>query len=73
MHKQDEALRFFERLAFSTCLQNERSALTLLALTNVGPKKSWAKAEKPLLRWIAQTPDHMIHYNGPKFVGPYKR
>ncbi len=22
--------------------------------------------------WIAATPDHMIHFNGPKFVGPYK-
>ena len=22
--------------------------------------------------WIAETPDHMIHFNGPKFVGPYK-
>jgi hypothetical protein len=22
--------------------------------------------------WIADTPDHMIHFNGPKFLGPYK-
>jgi len=22
--------------------------------------------------WIAATPDHMIHFNGPKFFGPYK-
>lgn len=22
--------------------------------------------------WIAATPDHMIHFNGPKFLGPYK-
>jgi len=22
--------------------------------------------------WIAETPDHMIHFNGPKFLGPYK-
>jgi len=21
--------------------------------------------------WIAENPDHMIHFNGPKFVGPY--
>jgi hypothetical protein len=21
--------------------------------------------------WIAETPDHMIHFNGPKFLGPY--
>jgi len=22
--------------------------------------------------WIASNPDHMIHFNGPKFLGPYK-
>ncbi|MGA2060328.1 MAG: BsuBI/PstI family type II restriction endonuclease [Thermoguttaceae bacterium] len=22
--------------------------------------------------WIAESPDHMIHFNGPKFLGPYK-
>jgi hypothetical protein len=22
--------------------------------------------------WIADYPDHMIHFNGPKFLGPYK-
>jgi hypothetical protein len=21
--------------------------------------------------WIAETPDHMIHFNGDKFLGPY--
>ena len=23
--------------------------------------------------WIADSPDHMIHFNGPKFLGPYKK
>jgi hypothetical protein len=23
--------------------------------------------------WIADTPDHMVHFDGPKFLGPYKR
>ena len=23
--------------------------------------------------WIAETPDHLIHFNGPKFLGPYER
>jgi len=23
--------------------------------------------------WIAETPEHMIHYNGEKFLGPHKR
>jgi hypothetical protein len=22
--------------------------------------------------WIAAMPDHMIHFNGPKFLGPYR-
>ena len=22
--------------------------------------------------WIAENPGHMIHFNGPKFLGPYK-
>lgn len=22
--------------------------------------------------WIADDPDHMIHFNGPKFLGPYE-
>ncbi len=22
--------------------------------------------------WIASNPDHIIHFNGPKFLGPYK-
>jgi type II restriction enzyme len=22
--------------------------------------------------WIAENPDHLIHFNGPKFLGPYK-
>ncbi|WP_253677370.1 BsuBI/PstI family type II restriction endonuclease [Treponema sp. OMZ 788] len=22
--------------------------------------------------WIAENPDHMIHFNGDKFLGPYK-
>jgi hypothetical protein len=30
--------------------RNERSALTLLALANLGPNSPWSKAEKPLLR-----------------------
>ena len=22
--------------------------------------------------WIADNPDHMVHFNGDKFIGPYK-
>ena len=23
--------------------------------------------------WLAEAPDHMVHFNGPKFLGPFKR
>ncbi|MBT3286230.1 MAG: restriction endonuclease, partial [Victivallales bacterium] len=23
--------------------------------------------------WIAEAPDHMVHFNGDKFLGPYRR
>ena len=23
--------------------------------------------------WIAESPDHLIHFNGDKFLGPYKQ
>jgi len=23
--------------------------------------------------WIAESPDHMVHFNGPRFLGPYQR
>ncbi len=50
MHKQDEALEILRAFGLPRAQQNKRSALTLLALANVGPKGSWAKTEKPLLR-----------------------
>jgi adenine-specific DNA-methyltransferase len=48
--KVDEALEILRTLGLPRAQQNERSALTLLALANVGPKGSWARTEKPMLR-----------------------
>jgi adenine-specific DNA-methyltransferase len=50
MGKQDEALRILRAFGLPRAQQNERSALTLLALAGLGPKGSWANTKKPLLR-----------------------
>ena len=50
MGKTDDALEIIRRLGLPKAQHNERSALTLLALANVGPKDCWKDAEKPLLR-----------------------
>jgi len=50
MRKQDEAVQILQAFGLPRAQQNERSALTLLALANVGPKGSWTKTTKPLLR-----------------------
>ena len=50
MSKQDEALQILRAMGLPRAQQNERSALTLLALAGVGPRGSWAKTRKPMLR-----------------------
>ena len=44
-----EALKILVALSLPRAQQNERSALCLLALLNIGPSTKWAKAENPLL------------------------
>jgi hypothetical protein len=48
--KQDEAVAILTALGLPPSQQNERSALTLLALAKVGPKDRWSKVQRPLLR-----------------------
>jgi len=50
MTKQDEALEILRAFGLPQAQQNERSALTLLALAGLGPRGSWANTKKPLLR-----------------------
>jgi hypothetical protein len=50
MSKQDEALEILRSLGLPRAQQNERSALTLLALAGLNPKDSWSRTRKPLLR-----------------------
>src|SRR5581483_9814957 len=46
--KVEEALSIIKALGFPRQQQNDRSALTLLALLNVKPGMSWSQAEAPL-------------------------
>lgn len=46
--KIDEALSILKDLGFPQEQQNERSALTLLALLDLQPGKSWAESKSPL-------------------------
>jgi len=48
--KIDEAAKILFLLGLPQAQQNERSALTLLALANIGPKGSWKETQQPLLR-----------------------
>jgi len=48
--KTDEALQFLIALGLPRSQQNERSALTLLALADIGPNTSWKRAKRPLMR-----------------------
>ncbi len=44
------ATRIITSLGLPRAQQNERSALTLLALSNIKPRDSWSNAQRPLLR-----------------------
>ncbi len=45
----DEALQIITLLGLPKAQQNERSALSLLALLNITPDKAWPEAESPLI------------------------
>ena len=50
MRKIDEALDVLTSLGLPRSQQNERSALTLLALAGIRPNASWRKVSRPLMR-----------------------
>ena len=52
MSRTEEAVKILEALGLPRSQQNERSALTLLALAKLGPNAAWAKVERPLLRTV---------------------
>ncbi len=47
--KINEALEILKQFGFPKDQQNERSALTLLALINLKPDQEWIKAESPMI------------------------
>jgi hypothetical protein len=52
-----------------------RSKLGLVYVTAFLDRKTFAKYAKEIAWetevWIAETPDHMIHLNGERFLGPH--
>lgn len=48
-NKVEEALKILKAFDLPRAQQNERSALTLLALVNLTPEKNWPESEKPLI------------------------
>lgn len=52
MSRLDDALKIIDALGLPSQQQNERSALTLLALADIGPSDPWSAAKQPLLRTV---------------------
>ena len=52
MSKLDEAIHILVCLGLPEKQQNERSALTLLALSGIGPKDDWKDTTQPMLRTV---------------------
>ena len=50
MSRLIQAKEILKAIGLPAQQQNERSAFTLLALAQIGPKTPWTKAQKPLLR-----------------------
>lgn len=50
MNKTEEALDILVWLGLPRNQQNERSALTLLALADIGPRTPWKKTARPMVR-----------------------
>lgn len=62
----DEAARALKALGFPAAQQNERSALTLLALLDVRPDTPWAEASAPL-RGVTQMMDFFAEHYGKQY------
>ena len=75
MANMEEAQKILSKLGLPLAQQNEMSALTLLALCGLSPRDAWKKAKrqgmtvtKGVIDFIAEIPDHMIHFNGDHFM-----
>ncbi len=63
----EEALTILKDLGFPRQQQNERSALTLLALLDLQPNQQWSEAKSPL-RGITQMMNFFDQYYGKKYA-----
>ena len=52
MPTTEQAAEILKSLGLPKTQQNERSALTLLALAKLAPKAKWKATERPLLRTV---------------------
>ena len=66
-NKIDEALAILKDLGIPREQQNERSALTLLALLGLGPEARWADAQAPLMG-ITPMMDYFEAHYGKKYA-----
>jgi len=64
--KIDEAARILKALGLPAAQQNERSALTLLALLDIHPETSWTEASNPL-RGVTQMMDFFAEHYGKQY------
>lgn len=62
----EEAVSILQLLGFPAAQQNERSALSLLALLDLSPEKSWANSSAPL-RGITQMMDFFAEVYGKQY------
>jgi adenine-specific DNA-methyltransferase len=67
MNKIDAALEALKALGFPRAQQNERSALTLLALLDLTPRKAWSQASAPM-RGITQMMGFFEEHYGKKYA-----
>jgi adenine-specific DNA-methyltransferase len=67
MNKIDAALGILKALGFPRAQQNERSALTLLALLDLTPRKAWSNSAAPL-RGITQMMGFFEEHYGKKYA-----
>ncbi|MBI4026998.1 MAG: Eco57I restriction-modification methylase domain-containing protein [Verrucomicrobia bacterium] len=67
MNKIDAALEILKALGFPRAQQNERSALTLLALLDLTPRKAWSNASAPL-KGITQMMGFFEEHYGKKYA-----
>ena len=67
MNKIDAALEILKALGFPRAQQNERSALTLLALLDLTPRRAWSDASAPL-KGITQMMGFFEEHYGKKYA-----